>query len=102
MAGLGYFKDQADGPREWTRRHLAWLDTYCHYRSMPELRQLVDGRFDVSFNEMQYMRFRAGGRLWLRRLIDLPLFAPLWSWLFRRAAFTALVLRPTHSGHAER
>jgi len=51
---------------------------------------------------MQYMRFRAGGRKWLRRLIDLPLFAPLWCWMFRRAAFTAFVLRPTRSGHATR
>lgn len=93
--GLGYYKEQSSSPSAWTDRQLAWIDTYCFYRSMPEVMRILSGRFDVAFNEMQYMRFRAGDRRWLRRLFDLWGLAPLACRAFRRLAFTAMVLRPS-------
>jgi SAM-dependent methyltransferase len=96
--GLGYFKDQVPSPKGWTDRHLSWIDHYCFYRSMPEVRRIFAGHFDVAFNEMQYMCFRAGSRPWLLRLLALPGSVPLWCWIFRRLAFTALQLRPIRIG----
>ena len=67
--GLGYFKEKARGVEAWTDLALSWIDRYCHYRPLSEVRRALQGRFAVSFNEMPYMRFRAGERAWLRRLL---------------------------------
>lgn len=92
--GVGYFKQPGEGAEAWTDRQLAWIDRYCHYRSLPEVRGAIRGRYTVSFNEMPYMLFRAGERTWLRRLLGLPGAGSLYCRLFRRVAFTAFVLRP--------
>lgn len=92
--GLGHFKEQSPNSSAWTARQLSWIDTYCYYRSMREVRRILAGTFEITFNEMQYMHFRAGARTWLHRLLDLPGAAPLACWVFRRLAFTAIVLRP--------
>jgi SAM-dependent methyltransferase len=96
--GLGYFKEKADGASAWADLALGWMDQYCHYRPMSEVRRSFEGRFAVSFNEMMYMRFRAGGRSWLRGLLGVPGLGPLYCVAFRRLGFTAFVLRPLASG----
>lgn len=98
--GLGYFKREEESPVEWTERCLSWVDNYCSYVPISKLRRIMQARYTVSHNEMQYMLFRAGSRWWLRRLLTLPGTAPLWCGLFRRLAFMSVVLRPRRSPDA--
>jgi SAM-dependent methyltransferase len=100
--GMGYFKRPGESGAQWTTRQLAWIDSYCFYVPLADLHRTMQERFAVSHNELPYMRFRASNRHWLVQLLRLPGTASLWCRLFRRLAFTAVILRPVPTRNASR
>jgi SAM-dependent methyltransferase len=87
--GLGSFKDERPA-REWATQMLDWIDRWTVYRSSGEL-ELAFGR--VAHREIDYCRFRAGARPWLRAVLDRPGARRPVEALFRRLAFDAIEWR---------
>jgi SAM-dependent methyltransferase len=92
-AGLGKFKDERPA-REWAAQKLEWIDTWTVYRTAGEIHEIFGRRWQLSHREIDYCRFRAGDRRWLRALLDRPLARRPAEALFRRLAFEAIEARP--------
>jgi SAM-dependent methyltransferase len=90
--GLGKHKDERPDPAEWTRWKLDWIDRYCFYRSNAEIEALLERRHAVVHREVEYCRFRAADRPWLRRLLAVRPLEPVLRRAFQRLAFTAVEL----------
>src|SRR3954449_383038 len=90
--GFGIFKDDRP-PREWAAEKLAWIDEWTEYRSPGELHRAFRRNATVTHREIEYCRFRAGDRRWLRLVIDRPPLEPAIQQAFRRLAFMALECR---------
>jgi SAM-dependent methyltransferase len=85
--GLGSVKD--DRPAgEWAAQMLAWIDHWTVYRSSGELAAAFAG--PVTHREIDYCRFRAGARPWLRAILDRPRARRPVEAVFRRLAFDAI------------
>jgi SAM-dependent methyltransferase len=87
--GLGNFKDERP-PREWAAQMLDWIDRWTVYRTSREL-EAAFGR--VAHREIDYCRFRAADRPWLRAVLDRPRARRPVEALFRRLAFDAIEWR---------
>src|SRR3954454_6585751 len=90
--GFGIFKDDRP-PRVWAAEKLAWIDEWTEYRSPRELHRAFRRNATVTHREIEYCRFRAGDRRWLRLVIDRPALEPAIQQAFRRLAFMALECR---------
>jgi SAM-dependent methyltransferase len=95
--GLG--SNKADLPiRSWTRAMLDWLDAYCYYRPYAQLVSEFTEHFSIRHREIDYCRFRAANRPWLRRVLEIEPLRGFYERLFRRLAFMAIETRkrPTY------
>jgi SAM-dependent methyltransferase len=90
--GAGVYKDDRP-PREWAQEQLRWVDDWTVYRPAPELHKVFGRNATIRHCEIEYCRFRASERRWLRGLLDRPAIVPATQWLFRRLAFMALECR---------
>jgi SAM-dependent methyltransferase len=96
---LGLGSNKADLPiRTWTRVMLDWLDAYCYYRPYTRLLSEFTEYFSVRHREIDYCRFRAADRPWLRRPLEIEPLRGFYELLFRRLAFMAVEMRkrPTY------
>jgi SAM-dependent methyltransferase len=87
--GLGSFA-VGKTPVAWAREALAWLDSYCVYRTRREVEEVFLRRFAIaSTPEVDYCRFRAAytRRTRLKRLLEIGALEPLLRMAFRRLAF---------------
>jgi SAM-dependent methyltransferase len=92
--GAGTWKEQAPTCRRWAVDKLAWLDSYTHYRSREEIFRSFARYFTSEFREADYIRFRLRdrpARAPQARLLDLPLWSPVASAVFRKLAFRVIV-----------
>jgi SAM-dependent methyltransferase len=90
--GLGIHKD--DRPAlEWAAASLDHIDHWTIYRRPPEIEQLLSAVGEVRHREIDYCRFRAGDRAWLRRLLDVDVTSRLASEVFRRLGFDAVEVK---------
>jgi SAM-dependent methyltransferase len=92
--GFGTHRDARPTASQWVAWKLDWIDRYCVYRPYRVLRRSFDRRYLVRHREIDYCRFRAGGRPLLERLLGVEVLVPFHQRLFRRLAFMALELRP--------
>jgi SAM-dependent methyltransferase len=92
--GFGTHRDGRPTASGWVAWKLDWIDRYCVYRPYRALRRSFDRRYVVTHREIDYCRFRAGGRPVLERLLGVDALIPIYERLFRRLAFMALELRP--------
>ena len=92
-AGFGKFKDER-APREWAVEKLDWVDNWTVYRPHDEIHAIFGRRWQLGNREIDYCRFRAGDRWWLRAVLDRPLARRPAEALFRRLAFEAIETRP--------
>jgi SAM-dependent methyltransferase len=91
---LGLGSNKADLPiRTWTRVMLDWLDAYCYYRPYARLLSEFTEYFSVRHREIDYCRFRAADRPWLRRPLEIEPLRGFYALLFRRLAFMAVEMR---------
>jgi SAM-dependent methyltransferase len=90
--GFGYRKGE-ESPKDWATLQLNWLDTYCFYRPWRTLRRTFEEKFTVQHSELEYIRYRARNRKVLTRLLEIPVARWFAERLFRRVAFTAVVLK---------
>jgi SAM-dependent methyltransferase len=97
--GAGIYKDDRPA-RVWAEEKLAWIDEWTVYRRSIEIHQVFGRHARIEHREIDYCRFRAGDRRWLRALLDRPELVPVAQFLFRRLAFMAIECRP--SGTATR
>jgi SAM-dependent methyltransferase len=79
--------------RGWTRVMLAWLDEYCYYRPYGQIVSEFKKYFWIEHREIDYCRFRAAARPWLRRILEIESLRGFYERLFRRLAFMALEMR---------
>jgi SAM-dependent methyltransferase len=96
---LGLGSNKADLPiRTWTRVMLDWLDAYCYYRPYAQLVSEFTEHFSIRHCEIDYCRFRAADRPWLRRTLEVESLRGFYERLFRRLAFMAVEMRkrPTY------
>jgi SAM-dependent methyltransferase len=96
-AGLGRYKDDRPA-REWAAEKLAWIDDWTVYRSRAEIHALFGRRWQLRHREIDYCRFRAGDRRWLRAVLDRPAALRPAEALFRRVGFEAIEARRRESG----
>jgi SAM-dependent methyltransferase len=97
--GAGIYKD--DRPAcEWAQEKLRWVDEWTVYRPASELHEVFGRNATVRHREIDYCRFRAGDRLWLRALLDRPGLVPAAQLLFRRLAFMAIECRLDDPGRS--
>jgi SAM-dependent methyltransferase len=92
-AGLGKFKDDRPA-REWAAEKLEWIDRWTVYRPATEIHAIFGRRWRLRNREIDYCRFRAGDRWWLRAVLDRPVARRPAEALFRRVAFEAIETRP--------
>jgi SAM-dependent methyltransferase len=93
-AGLGKYKDERPA-REWAAEKLDWIDNWTVYRPAEEIHATFGRRWQLRNREIDYCRFRAGDRRWLRLVLDRPAARRPAEWLFRRLAFEAIETRPS-------
>jgi SAM-dependent methyltransferase len=95
--GVGTFKD-ARSARAWAVDKLDWLDRWTVYRSRAEIHATLGRRAVLRNREIDYCRFRAGERAWLRATLARPRLKRPAEALFRRLAFEAIEARPRLPG----
>ena len=94
--GLGTWKQEAPTCRQWALDKLAWIDTYTHYRSRPEIFAEFERYFSNELRESDYIHFRLldrPGRGALAHIAALPVVAPIARAVFRKLAFLVIVSR---------
>lgn len=91
--GAGIYKDDRPA-RAWAAEKLDWIDRWAIYRPSREIHAVIGARADVVNRELDYCRFRAGDRRWLRALLALPGAGRPARALFRRLAFETIEARP--------
>ena len=91
--GAGTYKNERPA-HEWAAQKLEWVDRWTVYRPAAEIHALFGRRWELRNREIDYCRFRAGDRPWLRALLDRPRMRRPAEWLFRRLAFEAIETRP--------
>ncbi len=73
VLGLGYHKKDK-GVMRWSRDFCRWLDTWTHYRTYREIDEAYKAYFyDIRHIEVDWLRFRLGGRHMLVAWIPAPL-----------------------------
>ena len=90
--GLGTWKDERSA-RRWATDSLAWIDRWTVYRQAEEIQAAFGGVDRLRHREIEYCRFRAGGRPLLRAVLSHPIATRPASALFRRLAFEAIEVR---------
>jgi SAM-dependent methyltransferase len=95
--GLGYFKGDKS-PTQWTTDQLQWIDTYCFYRSLGDIKTILAAKYRVRHNELQYIRFRGAKNRLISFITRIEPLSELYQRIFRRTAFVALELRKSHPG----
>lgn len=91
--GLGLYKDERPA-REWAAEKLDWIDRWTVYRPAREIHAVFGRHADLRNREIDYCRFRAGDRRWLRVALDRRGLRRPAEALFRRLAFEAIEARP--------
>jgi SAM-dependent methyltransferase len=92
-AGLGKFKDDQSA-RAWAIEKLEWIDRWTVYRPPHEIHAVFGRNADLVHREIDYCRFRAADRRWLRTVLSWPVSRRPAEALFRRLAFEAIEARP--------
>jgi hypothetical protein len=72
---------------------LDWMDEYCYYRPYAQVVSEFKRYFSIEHREIDYCRFRAADRLWLRPILEIKSLRVFYERLFRRLAFMALEMR---------
>ncbi|MGP8241612.1 MAG: class I SAM-dependent methyltransferase [Solirubrobacteraceae bacterium] len=91
----------AETPEAWAAHALAWIDSYCVYRTRREVEASFERRFAIAGRpEVEYCRFRAAqtGPPWLERLLGVSMLKPLFQLVFRRVAFASYHLVALEQG----
>ena len=96
-AGLGTYKNERPA-REWAAEKLDWIDSWTVYRTRAEIHARFGRRWQLRHREIDYCRFRAGDRRWLRAVLDHPAARRPAEALFRRVGFEAIEARARESG----
>lgn len=91
--GAGIYKDERPATA-WAAEKLDWIDRWAIYRPAGEIHAVMGARGDVANREIDYCRFRAADRRWLRTALDLPGARRTAEALLRRLAFEAIEVRP--------
>jgi SAM-dependent methyltransferase len=90
--GLGIYKDERPAI-EWAAEKLDWVDRWTIYRPASEIHRVMGRNAVLRHREIDYCRFRAGNRRWLRILLDRDLLVRPAEQLFRLLAFDAIETR---------
>jgi SAM-dependent methyltransferase len=98
--GLGMFKDGRPA-MAWAREKLDWIDRWTIYRPSSEIHAVFGRDAVLRHRELDYCRFRAGARRWLRMPLERPELERPAAALFRRLAFDAIELRPRRASSVD-
>jgi len=90
--GLGSHKEEVRGLRPWTAAKLEWIDQYCFYRPLDEVKRSLGAGRAIRHDEADYVRARARGIPILRRLLSWRRLDRVIARAFRRVGSTALEL----------
>jgi len=88
--GLGGNEPGFDEPAAWAAHVDSWLRDFCQYRRRSQLISMFAGTSrDAEIDYCRYRAHRTGHPIVLRLLAFRPL-GPVYRWLFRRLAFSAI------------